>query len=223
MFKQFSPALAWLHRKRWYVVGASVLFIAPILAVFLSNLYFKYAPLTTSSQLFWQATVIMCKNCVTTNNQYQKYSGEELGLIKDTVLQQLPAGSYEYVDLLQYDSGEYKGFLVNVTATGKQVLSELPRSQNHIAAVSFEPLSELQQTPLDKSEVFACTTDDECISVAGGSCGCSSGGTNVAINIRYEDYWQKSNHGNGMCLTVISNDASCLATPRCVFGKCSLK
>lgn len=35
-----------------------------------------------------------------------------------------------------------------------------------------------------------CFKDSDCISVKSGCCGCNAGGSNIAINIKYLDYYE---------------------------------
>lgn len=79
--------------------------------------------------------------------------------------------------------------------------------------------------PLTLDEVFQCQTDSECVAVSAGCCGCNAGGRSVAINSKYQDYWQSrwtDKCADTMCPAVISKDPSCTAEPKCVDGMCQL-
>lgn len=87
-------------------------------------------------------------------------------------------------------------------------------------------LKDLPFKPLeDESIIYECKEDNECISVSPGCCGCSAGGTAIAINKNYQNYWSNKLLPTCMrvlCTAVMSNDWTCFAQPKCVKGKCQL-
>ncbi len=79
----------------------------------------------------------------------------------------------------------------------------------------------------DKEMPYYCNTDSDCISVADGCCDCNHGGTAIAINKKYLDYWKEKmleecDPEETICMTVISNHWTCFAEPKCVEGECQL-
>ena len=82
------------------------------------------------------------------------------------------------------------------------------------------------EEPLTVDEVFQCHENSECIIVTAGCCDCNAGGRSIAINARYQDYWQNrwvEQCADTMCASVISKDPSCTAEPVCFEGLCQLK
>lgn len=74
-------------------------------------------------------------------------------------------------------------------------------------------------------DLTLCASDSQCISVASGCCGCTAGGSNMAINKDKKEQWSKqrvSNCKDIICPAVISQDESCSATPMCIKGQCAL-
>jgi len=73
--------------------------------------------------------------------------------------------------------------------------------------------------------IYKCNKDDDCISVKSGCCGCTAGGSNIAINKDYLDYWNQklSEECEEIgCPAVMSDHWTCFATPKCVNGECQL-
>ena len=86
-------------------------------------------------------------------------------------------------------------------------------------------IEERQKVPLSDEEVYICREEGECISVSPGCCGCWSGGTAVAINKDYFNYWSNRtlvDCEDKLCIQVISDHWTCSAKPRCIKGKCQL-
>ncbi|MBI2530318.1 MAG: hypothetical protein HYW05_04210 [Candidatus Diapherotrites archaeon] len=83
------------------------------------------------------------------------------------------------------------------------------------------------ENPEPEPNVYACEENDDCISVQGGCCGCSSGGSNIAINKKYSEYWDEllsEKCRNTLCPTVISDDWTCFAPePKCQASICVLE
>ncbi len=82
-------------------------------------------------------------------------------------------------------------------------------------------------SPEDNSddEMYSCTTDDECITVNKGCCGCGSGGAVTSINRAFETYWASEELAGCSavkCAAFISKDISCFSEPRCINSRCTL-
>lgn len=84
------------------------------------------------------------------------------------------------------------------------------------------------QTSIVKGEVYRCTENADCINVSANCCGCSSMGGATAINKRFKIEWDSkmsrmsTECRNTVCSDALSNDPSCFAEPKCVFGTCRL-
>ena len=81
------------------------------------------------------------------------------------------------------------------------------------------------RTNLDSGEIdfFPCDIDNDCTSVANGVCGCTAGGSNIAINEKYISEWAAQFDSQQIaCLTVMSNHWTCFAQPICIQNKCEL-
>ena len=78
---------------------------------------------------------------------------------------------------------------------------------------------------VNPDDIYNCTREADCVSFQSGCCNCRNGGTNIALNRRYLDYWVKElslKCQEMVCATVISDDWTCLAEPKCVDNKCQL-
>lgn len=72
---------------------------------------------------------------------------------------------------------------------------------------------------------YTCNSDDDCISVSGGCCGCGGGGANIAINNESKEEYlnnQNSKCKDLACIAVVSDDPTCSAQPVCLDGICEL-
>ena len=70
-----------------------------------------------------------------------------------------------------------------------------------------------------------CKLDSDCVKVKAGCCGCTSGGKADVVNKESVAAWNlqiEENCANIVCLTVISDDWTCFAEPKCVNNKCEL-
>lgn len=70
-----------------------------------------------------------------------------------------------------------------------------------------------------------CKDDNECIKIKGDCCECNTGGTAIAINRKYSDYWNNKLNRQCkdiFCTQVISNDWTCFANVSCIENKCEL-
>lgn len=76
-----------------------------------------------------------------------------------------------------------------------------------------------------KKEWLECKHNSECGVVPSYHCGCSAGGTNIAINKKWMNrYFEERAENENTCVDIISNDPSCFAKDTtCRFGKCRLK
>ncbi|MGC9310814.1 MAG: hypothetical protein ACP5E4_03790 [Candidatus Aenigmatarchaeota archaeon] len=91
-----------------------------------------------------------------------------------------------------------------------------------VAALFYYIPKALQPEPKD---IYACSSDGDCLIVVGGCCGCNSGGNATAINKEYLDYWtskMEDECGDVFCTAVMSGDWTCSATKRCIEGRCRL-
>jgi len=78
---------------------------------------------------------------------------------------------------------------------------------------------------LNQPEPFACQEDNDCVSVKSGCCGCNAGGKAMPLNKNYLGVWiDKLNREcrSVGCATVMSNDWSCFAPPKCINQRCTL-
>lgn len=80
----------------------------------------------------------------------------------------------------------------------------------------------------DESEVVdfsECEKDNDCVSIKGDCCGCSSGGAATAVNKTHVPRWPKKlseKCKETVCPAVISDHWTCFANPKCVKNKCEL-
>lgn len=80
-----------------------------------------------------------------------------------------------------------------------------------------------ENTVVEKSDFYFCTQDSDCVSVKNDCCGCTAGGSAVAINKSLESEWQKKlDCKEIMCTAVMSSHPSCFQEPKCVESKCIL-
>jgi len=73
---------------------------------------------------------------------------------------------------------------------------------------------------------YSCAYDRDCAKASSGCCGCNEGGKAMAINKNFADQWNANltkDCKDIACITVISDDPSCSAEPKCVNYKCELK
>ena len=94
-----------------------------------------------------------------------------------------------------------------------------------VAVVSFFIFTRVEAQSDPVNELFACTVDSDCVSVApAGQCGCGGGGSAVAINKEHEfEYGQVDADEHIICLAVMSDHETCFQTPTCVANRCELK
>lgn len=72
-------------------------------------------------------------------------------------------------------------------------------------------------------DIYSCQVDNDCIAVKNGCCGCSAGGSFVAINKDYQDYWNNKlliDCKEIGCAAVMSNNKTCFSIPKCLEGFC---
>jgi len=75
-------------------------------------------------------------------------------------------------------------------------------------------------------EMRICTVDNDCISVASSCCGCTAGGSNMAISADKKSQWTKSHREEcktAICPSVMSKHKSCSAKPMCINKQCVLQ
>ena len=79
---------------------------------------------------------------------------------------------------------------------------------------------------IDKNiDYYSCNDDTDCISVDAGCCGCSSSGSAISINQKYEEKYIQSLSTQCAaisCIQVISDNPSCFSKPVCNNKKCEL-
>lgn len=100
------------------------------------------------------------------------------------------------------------------------VLESYPRKCKTSDGKTFTEKLEVNQ-----EELYQCTSDNDCVSVKSGCCGCTEGGSNTAINNEHLGYWQLklvNECKETACAQVMSDDWTCFATPKCVEGKCQI-
>lgn len=72
-------------------------------------------------------------------------------------------------------------------------------------------------------DFYSCSQNSDCIPVNNRCCGCTMGGSVIAINKKFKDVWHKKlNCKEIICPTVMSNDPSCFQEPKCENNKCVL-
>ena len=91
----------------------------------------------------------------------------------------------------------------------------------------FYSLKECQEVCEEKTELdfYSCNQNSDCISVKKDCCGCTAGGSAIAINKKLEDEWnEKLDCEEIGCPAVMSDDPSCFQEPKCAgkSGRCFL-
>jgi len=102
------------------------------------------------------------------------------------------------------------------------------RSKNTSSEVndSGGDIAENYSNGVESIDYFSCVTDEDCIMVDDGCCGCTAGGRATFINRIYEDEWNEKlrEECEGMvCPTVISDHSSCILQPECSGGTCQIQ
>ena len=75
-------------------------------------------------------------------------------------------------------------------------------------------------------DMRVCSVNSDCISVSNGCCGCTAGGSNMAINSNSKPEWTEKHREkckSTICPSVMSKHESCSAKPVCVNKLCELK
>lgn len=78
---------------------------------------------------------------------------------------------------------------------------------------------------VNSDDIYNCNRDIDCVSFQAGCCNCRNGGTNIALNRKYLDYWVEElsrECREVVCTAVISDDWTCLAAPKCIDSNCQL-
>ncbi len=73
---------------------------------------------------------------------------------------------------------------------------------------------------------YSCETDEDCVKVDAGCCGCNEGGEAIAIHKNRQSSWEaqlQENCSDVMCPQVISNHPSCEKEAVCVNNECVLE
>ncbi len=73
--------------------------------------------------------------------------------------------------------------------------------------------------------MYHCDTDDDCVAVTRGCCGCSAMGSLMSINKAYKAVWNTHLDnicGMRMCPSAMSQDYSCFSEPGCVNSTCMM-
>ena len=74
-----------------------------------------------------------------------------------------------------------------------------------------------------KPTMYSCVQDSDCIKIAEDCCDCSNGGKAITINKDFKEQYEADlDCEEIVCLTVMSNDPSCFAEPKCVNNECEL-
>ncbi len=93
-----------------------------------------------------------------------------------------------------------------------------------VALISLFTQNKSDSVSID--DVYKCSSDNECVSVQNGCCGCSTNGRNTAINKNYFSYWNSKMQDDCKeiaCMEVISMDWTCFSEPKCINGECRLQ
>ena len=77
-----------------------------------------------------------------------------------------------------------------------------------------------------KKQIQVCQTDSDCVKVRANCCSCSSGGSEIAVNKKYKQYWQEF-----LKYTCSKKKLACIKvykcmnnlTPKCVSNSCVLE
>ncbi|MEA2064675.1 MAG: hypothetical protein U9O66_00035, partial [Patescibacteria group bacterium] len=91
---------------------------------------------------------------------------------------------------------------------------------------TLEECQEVCEETQPRFDFYSCNQNSDCISVKKDCCGCTAGGSAIAINKKFRDKWHKKfDCGRIMCPAVMSNDLSCFQEPKCAekSGKCLLR
>jgi hypothetical protein len=78
---------------------------------------------------------------------------------------------------------------------------------------------------ISEDELYFCDNDPDCTTVKPSCCGCSSGGTAISINQKYENEWNSYMRQVCMrtgCTAVMSQHITCFSQPTCVDNRCAL-
>ncbi len=138
----------------------------------------------------------------------------------------------EYGDKIQINPVFYKGIaphdglIVRVEENYVENVTEFSPANFSRQSVYFKRVIDnaTQRVPSKNSDLYYCTSDQECVSVPAGCCSCSSGGSAVTINGAYSNYWvgeQKQKCSLIMCPAVMSHSLTCGAKPKCISNACA--
>lgn len=169
----------------------------------------------------WNIKIILCKEC--SPYKSEKISQDELEQIKDEFI-----SNYDQGEVI-FDKFIHNGFLVNVTNQVKDRIGEANITGAKLRTYYFTLIidEKRQKKPsfFNDKELYQCNEDRECVSVKSGCCGCGSGGTSIAINRNYLNYWNEkltSECKSTMCSMAMSQHVSCFSKPTCVNSECTL-
>lgn len=70
---------------------------------------------------------------------------------------------------------------------------------------------------------LACQRDTDCTKVSTDCCGCTSGGSEIVVNVHAAATRRPVNCGDVSCLTVISKTPECVGTAVCRAGSCVIE
>lgn len=62
-------------------------------------------------------------------------------------------------------------------------------TKNNTQIKVIENETQIIEIEISKEELKRCSQDSDCIKIQGGCCPCTDGGGNIAINKKYEEYW----------------------------------
>lgn len=88
-----------------------------------------------------------------------------------------------------------------------------------------KPDNSSQDLDPSEEELYACESDSDCLMVNGDCCGCELGGSSIAINAKYADYWNKKlvpECKEFSCPDITPEDIRCDFFPQCLKNKCSV-
>jgi hypothetical protein len=107
--------------------------------------------------------------------------------------------------------------------SGRLCLIVTEAARSHILDGSVPRASLVGKPKAQQTRAVArpCTEDAECVAVPQFACPCSGGGKRIALHRADAAAW-RSQFKDGVCPSVISEDPSCTATPKCENGTCTL-
>lgn len=178
--------------------------------------------LKPSPEYDWYIEVILCKKC--SPYEVDTISQKELELAKNEIISNFKE------EEVAFDKYRNNGFFIKATNDAKNEISNIKLTKLTIETVRWELLEllideGLQKIPESSETIYKCVEDKECVPVKSECCGCMAGGTAIAINRDYYNYWEKKldSECKGIaCIQMISHHWTCSSQPKCINNKCQL-